>query len=144
MEYRPYKPEPADTDPIETQEWIESLEGVLQSGGRDRARFLLRQLIKEARYSDALPSGPTVTDYVNTIPVDEEPPYPGDENMEKRIRRIVRWNAAVMVHRANQRFPGLGGHLSTYASAASMGGMLVDDYQTALNLGEDIRFMQLP
>jgi len=120
VEYRPYRPEPADTDPVETREWVESLAGVLESGGRERARFLLGEVLKQARHADALPDGPLVTDYVNTIPVDQEPPYPGDEKMEKRIRRIVRWNAAVMVHRANQRYPGLGGHLSTYASAASL------------------------
>ncbi len=109
-----------DRDPIETWEWIESLDEVVRHAGRHRACFLIERILERARFHGCVPPGPLVTDYVNTIPPEEEPPYPGDEVLEKRIRRIIRWNAAVMVHRANSRFPGLGGHLSTYASAASL------------------------
>ena len=73
-----------------------------------------------ARSNDCLPGGPLTTDYVNTISAAEEPAYPGDRDMERRIRRIIRWNSAAMVVRANTNFPGLGGHMSTFASAASL------------------------
>jgi len=111
---------PDDHDPTQTREWIESLEEVVRFSGRHRACFLIERVLERARFHGCVPPGPLLTDYVNTIPVEEEPPYPGDEVLEKRIRRIIRWNAAVMVHRANTRFPGLGGHLSSYASAASL------------------------
>ncbi len=110
----------ADVDPIETGEWLDSFNAVLHTTGRERARFLLTKLIDRARAASAIPDGRLVSDFVNTIAHDEEPTYPGDLEMERRIRRIIRWNALAMVHRANARFPGLGGHLSTYASAASL------------------------
>lgn len=108
-----------DADPQETREWVESLAAVLDSQGPERARFLLRKVLERARMED-LGIEAIQTPYINTIPPDREPPYPGDEAMEKRIRRIVRWNAMAMVTRANHRHPGLGGHLATYASAASL------------------------
>ncbi len=107
-----------DIDPIETKEWIQSFDEVVQQRGRGRGSFLLSALLEEGRRLQAIPDGPLVTDYVNTIPVTEEPPYPGNEDLEVRLRRIIRWNAMVMVHRANTRFEGLGGHLSSYASAS--------------------------
>ena len=108
-----------DADPQETREWVESLAEVLASDGPERARFLLRKVLERARLDD-LGIEAIQTPYINTIAPDQEPPYPGDETMEKRIRRIVRWNAMAMVTRANHRYPGLGGHLATYASAASL------------------------
>ncbi len=115
-----YFRETTDPDPQETQEWVDSLESVVRFTGRHRAMYLMRRLMESARHQRVVPEGPLMTDYVNTIPVEEEAPFPGDKEMEGRIRRIIRWNAAAMVHRANIRFPGIGGHLSTYASSASL------------------------
>jgi pyruvate dehydrogenase E1 component len=109
-----------DPDPQETQEWIESLESVVEHSGAERARQLLDEVLGTARHHGVAPLSSLSTDYVNTIPVTEEPAFPGDEAMEKRIRRIIRWNAVAMVHRANTRFAGIGGHLSTYASSAAI------------------------
>ncbi|MEB2312101.1 MAG: pyruvate dehydrogenase (acetyl-transferring), homodimeric type [Sorangiineae bacterium] len=121
-----YRHDESDKDPTETREWIESIEQVIAASGRDRARYLLRRVLSNAGRNGVMPVGPLVTDYVNTIPREEEPPFPGDEAMEKRIRRIIRWNAVAMVQRANKRFPGIGGHLSSYASIASL-------YEVGLN-----------
>ncbi len=115
-----FRPEPVDGDPTETGEWVDSLEAVLQARGKPRARFLIKRIMEVARRRGALPEGPLTTDFVNTIPAAEEKEYPGDADLEKRIRRIIRWNAVAMVHRANTRSAGLGGHLSTYASSASL------------------------
>jgi pyruvate dehydrogenase E1 component len=114
-----FKQQLHDADPHETSEWIESLDRVLESGGRERAKFLLRKVLKRARMQH-LGIEVIQTPYINSISPEQEPPFPGDEEMEKRIRRIVRWNAMAMVTRANNRFPGIGGHLSTYASAAAL------------------------
>ncbi len=113
-------PEATDRDPKETQEWIDSLEAVIDIEGPERARYLMKRVLDAAALNRVAPKGPLVTDYVNTIHPDEEPDFPGDREMEKRIRRILRWNAMAMVQRANTNFPGLGGHLSSYASSASL------------------------
>jgi pyruvate dehydrogenase E1 component len=110
-------PEP---DSAEVQEWADSVDALLAARGRDRTRRILLHVLGRARRQGVGVPGPGVTDYVNTIPVADEPPYPGDEAMERRIRHYVRWNAAVMVARANRRVDGLGGHLATYASAATL------------------------
>jgi pyruvate dehydrogenase E1 component len=115
-----FRPEPSDRDPHETREWVESIESVIEDEGRDRARYLLKRVLESARRHRVVPVGPLTTDYVNTISREEETPFPGDEQLEKHIRRIIRWNAVAMVHRANTRFSGIGGHLSTYASSASL------------------------
>jgi len=112
-----YRPE-SDRDPQETQEWVESLEAVVEHEGRARAQYLLGKVLETARRERAEPVLPFTTDYVNTVPVEEEPPFPGDEALEERVRAIIRWNAAVMVHRANHHSDGIGGHISTYASSA--------------------------
>ncbi len=109
-----------DPDPIETREWVDSLDSVLAHRGRERTRYILETLIDRANVVNALPDEILITDYVNTIPVEEEPAFPGDVDMERRIRRIIRWNAMAMVVRANTQFDGIGGHISTYASAASL------------------------
>jgi len=114
-----FKQQLADADPQETAEWIEAFDAVAASAGPLRAAFLLRKLLKRARML-GLGIEPIQTPYINTISPEQEPPFPGDEAMEKRIRRIVRWNAMAMVSRANKRYPGIGGHLSTYASAAAL------------------------
>ncbi len=114
-----FKQQLYDSDPGETEEWIESLDWVLSNHGAQRARFLLRKVLKRARMQH-LGLELIQTPYINTISPEQEPAFPGDEEMEKRIRRIVRWNAMAMVTRANHRYPGIGGHLSTYASAAAL------------------------
>jgi pyruvate dehydrogenase E1 component len=109
-----------DADPDETREWVEALDDVVRTAGRERADFLLRKVLKRARQLRIGLPGLVQSRYINTISPEQEPPFPGDEQMELRIRRIIRWNAAIMVLRANHLFPGIGGHLSTYASAASL------------------------
>ncbi len=115
-----FKRQLPDPDPQETQEWLEALDGVLAAHGPERADFLLRKVLKRARQLRIGLPGLVQSRYINTISPEQEPAFPGDEQLELRVRRLVRWNAAVMVLRANQQFPGLGGHLSTYASAASL------------------------
>jgi len=109
-----------DIDPAETQEWLDSLDAVVGEHGRPRARYLLARLMERARDQGVDVPAMVTTDYINTIPADEEPWFPGDEQLERRIRACIRWNAVAMVDRANHRFPGLGGHLSTFASAAAL------------------------
>ena len=108
-----------DRDPQETAEWLEALGGVIEESPA-RARFLMHQLIREARNrSIGLPSLVS-TPYINTIPPEQEPEFPGDEDLERRIRRIIRWNAVLIITRGNKHSPNIGGHISTYASAASL------------------------
>ncbi|MGO8875911.1 MAG: pyruvate dehydrogenase (acetyl-transferring), homodimeric type [Acidimicrobiales bacterium] len=109
-----------DIDPEETTEWLDSFDSIVEQSGRDRARFLLMKLLERAR-ADQIGFPATVsTPYVNTIPAAREPWFPGDEHLERRIRAYIRWNAAVMVTRANSKDPGIGGHLSTYAGSAAL------------------------
>lgn len=117
MPFEAYHP---DLDPAETQEWLESFAEVVEREGVERAHFLLNKLLAQAHMEGVPQPVLFQTPYVNTIPPQEEPAYPGDEMMELRIRRIIRWNAVAMVLRANTRYSGIGGHLSTYASAASL------------------------
>jgi pyruvate dehydrogenase E1 component len=115
-----FKRQLPDPDPQETAEWIQALDDVVDATGRERAYFLLRKVLKRARQLDLGLGYLVNTPYINTISPEQEPAFPGDETMELRVRRIIRWNAAVMVLRANTKFPGIGGHLSTYASTASL------------------------
>ena len=109
-----------DTDPTETQEWLDSLDQVVAAEGTDRARFLMAKLLERAHETSVGIPGAVTTPYVNTIPAEEQPEFPGDADIERRIRRFVRWNAAVMVIKANHREKGIGGHLSTFASSATL------------------------
>ena len=109
-----------ESDLEETQEWLDSVDGLVAAEGIDPAGHVLNRAFERARSLGVQVPTPLVTDYVNTIPPSEEPPYPGDEAVEPRIRHYIRWNAAVMVARANRRFDGIGGHLATYASAATL------------------------
>ena len=115
-----YRQQLPDRDPQETEEWIDSIESIIDTKGQERARYLLQTLIREARKRDIAIPLLTNSPYVNTIPPEAEPEYPGDEIIEKKIRRMIRWNAAMMVSKANKNYSGIGGHISTYASAASL------------------------
>ena len=115
-----------DPDPEETSEWVDSLAAVVEKEGPERARFLLRKVFELAKdFEVELPELPS-TDFINTIPPDAEPEYPGDEELERRLLSIVRWNAAAIVSRANRPEIGVGGHMASYASAAEL-------YETAFN-----------
>ena len=115
-----FKQQLPDIDQGETSEWIDSLDQVVEDEGETRARFLLFKLLKRARQLQVGLPPLTNTRYINTISPEQEPFFPGDEEMERRIRRLIRWNAVAMVLRANTSYPGIGGHLATYASAATL------------------------
>src|SRR5690606_6525326 len=109
-----------DIDPEETQDWIDSFDGMLKERGRDRARYVMLRLLERARELQVGVPSLRSTDYINTIPPEREPWFPGDEHVERRIRAYIRWNAAIMVSRANRPEISVGGHIATYASAASL------------------------
>ncbi|WP_308608424.1 pyruvate dehydrogenase (acetyl-transferring), homodimeric type [uncultured Corynebacterium sp.] len=109
-----------DADPEETREWLESLDGLLEEAGPERARFLMLRLLERATAKRVALPPLTSTDLVNTIPTEMEPEFPGDEDIERRYRKWIRWNAAIMVHRAQRPGIGVGGHISTYAGAAPL------------------------
>ena len=133
-----------DPDPEETQEWIDSIEDALEEHGYDRTRFLLETLIDYAQTKGARLPFNTATPFINTILPTQQPQYPGDRQIERRLKSIVRWNAMAMVTKANNNTPGIGGHISTYASAATL-------YEVAFNHifkganheeGQDLIFFQ--
>ncbi|NUS45228.1 MAG: pyruvate dehydrogenase (acetyl-transferring), homodimeric type [Mycobacteriaceae bacterium] len=109
-----------DIDPEETSEWLQSFDQMLDEVGPGRARYLLLRLLERAGERRLSIPALTSTDYVNTIPTENEPWFPGDEEIERRYRAWIRWNAAVMVHRAQRPGIGVGGHISTYASSAAL------------------------
>ncbi|KAA8964483.1 pyruvate dehydrogenase (acetyl-transferring), homodimeric type [Mycobacterium sp.] len=109
-----------DIDPEETSEWLESFDELLERSGPARARYLLLRLLERAGEQRVAIPALTSTDYVNTIPTESEPWFPGDEDVERRYRAWIRWNAAIMVHRAQRPGVGVGGHISTYASSAAL------------------------
>ncbi len=115
-----------DDDPQETAEWLDGLEYVIQSGGPQRAAYLLGRLQQHALGHGVPCPAAATTPYVNTIPVAQQPDYPGDRDIERRIKNIIRWNAMAMVVRANRESHGIGGHISTFASAATL-------YEVAFN-----------
>lgn len=109
-----------DIDPEETGEWLESFDEMLEREGPQRARYLMLRLLERAGERHVSIPALTSTDYVNTIPTENEPWFPGDEEVERRYRAFIRWNAAIMVHRAQRPGIGVGGHISTYASSAAL------------------------
>ncbi len=109
-----------DPNPQETAEWLEALEELLERASPERARYLLARLTDAAQQRGAAPAAAVTTPYLNTIPRAEEEPYPGDRDLERRIKSLIRWNAMAMVVRANKYDPGIGGHISTYASLATL------------------------
>ena len=109
-----------DTDNLETQEWLESIQSVIDNSGVDRAYFILNRLISHSRINGVKMPFRPYTDYVNTIPLNQQKPYDGDRAIERRIKSIIRWNAMAMVVRANRKNHGIGGHISSYASSATL------------------------
>ncbi|SKB09371.1 pyruvate dehydrogenase (acetyl-transferring), homodimeric type [Aeromicrobium choanae] len=109
-----------DVDPDETRDWLSSLDQMVDERGRDRARYVMLRMLERSRERAVGMPALRSTDYINTIPPEREPDFPGDEDIERRIRSYIRWNAAVMVSRANRPGLGVGGHIATYQSAASL------------------------
>ena len=133
-----------DIDPQETQEWLEAIDAVLANEGTERAHFLLETLIDKARRSGAyLPYNPT-TAYVNTIPTHLQQRLPGNPDMERRIRALIRWNAIMTVLRANEKSPGVGGHIASFQSAATLYDVGFNHFFRAANdkFGGDLIFFQ--
>ncbi len=122
----PYIQQTTDVDPAETQEWLDSLEYIISSKGQDRAKYLLSVLEAHARTEGVDLPIKSNTPYINTIATADQPQYPGDRELERRIKSIIRWNAFAMVVRANKKYEGLGGHISTFASSATL-------YEVAFN-----------
>ena len=109
-----------DIDPLETQDWLKSIESVIREEGTERAQYIIEQIVNQARQGGVpLLFGSSTSNYINTIPVDEQPEYPGDWELERRIRSIVRWNAMMMVLRASKKDLDLGGHMASFQSAAT-------------------------
>lgn len=133
-----------DIDPLETQEWLDSLDAVLENEGIERAHFLLERLIDKARRSGAYLPYSANTAYVNTIPVQQQARFPGDRAMERRIRSFIRWNAMAMVVQANRLSSELGGHISTFASSATLYDIGFNHFFRAGNpdFGGDLIFIQ--
>ncbi len=133
-----------DIDPVETEEWMESLSAVLQKDGKHRAQFLIKKLIDHSykEGSDLILS--RNTPYINTIPPEEEAKSPGDQNIERKIRALIRWNAAAMVVRANKKNSELGGHIGTFASAATLYDVGMNHFWRAKNnkFGGDLIYFQ--
>src|SRR6185312_9403512 len=109
-----------ELDAIETREWLESLDYVLQRGGASRVGRLLQDLSNHAKEKGVSLPFTANTPYINSISADDEVPMPGDRDLERRIKSLVRWNAAAMVVRANRVEEGIGGHISTFASSATL------------------------
>ncbi len=133
-----------DIDPLETSEWLESLSAVIEKDGNQRAHYLIKELINKAYMEGANIPYTQNTPYINTIPVNEEKKSNGDQNIERRIRSLIRWNAAAMVVRANKKFPELGGHIGTFASAATLYDVGMNHFWRAKNnkFGGDLIYFQ--
>ena len=133
-----------DIDPLETNEWLESLSSVINKDGNQRAHYLIRELINKAYMEGANIPYTQNTPYINTIPANEEKKSNGDQNIERRIRSLIRWNSAAMVVRANKKFPELGGHIGTFASAATLYDVGMNHFWRAKNnkFGGDLIYFQ--
>src|SRR5437899_8001618 len=110
----------SDANPQETSEWLEALDEIIDESGTQRATFLIGRLLNRALEFGAVAPGGLNTPYINTIPPDQEVQYPGDRKIERTIKSLIRWNAMAMVVRANKYDSGIGGHISTYASLATL------------------------
>ena len=133
-----------DIDPIETNEWIESLNSVIESDGAPRASYLLNKVIDQAYKSGLVLPDTRTTPYINTNPPEAEAKSPGDQNIEKKLRAIIRWNAAAMVVKANKKSSELGGHIGTFASAATLYDVGMNHFWRAKNnkFGGDLVYFQ--
>jgi pyruvate dehydrogenase E1 component len=133
-----------DIDPIETKEWIESLNAVIENDGPSRASYLLNEVMSEAYTAGLVLPNTRTTPYINTIPPELEVKSPGDQNIEKKIRAYIRWNAAAMVVRANKISSDLGGHIGTFASAATLYDVGMNHFWRAKNkdFGGDLIYFQ--
>jgi pyruvate dehydrogenase E1 component len=133
-----------DIDPIETSEWIESLNAVIKNDGPSRASYLLNKVVSEAYTAGLVLPDTRTTPYINTIPTELEVRSPGDQNIEKKIRAYIRWNAAVMVVRANKISGEIGGHIGTFASAATLYDVGMNHFWRAKNkdFGGDLIYFQ--
>jgi len=133
-----------DPDPQETLEWVEAMRALVQVEGPDRARALLENLVDEAQKGGAHVSLGLETPYANTIPLDKQPEMPGNDELETRLRHYTRWNAAAMVLRANKQSSELGGHVASYASAATLYDVGFNHFWRAPSeqFGGDMVFMQ--
>ncbi len=133
----------ADLESIETTEWLDSLDYVLQSQGPARSGQLLLQLSEHARRRGIRLPFTANTPYVNTLTTDQEVPFPGSQEIERRIKSLVRWNAIAMVLRGNKKEPGIGGHISTFASAATLYEVGFNQFFRAGSAGDrDVVFYQ--
>ncbi|MDC3031090.1 pyruvate dehydrogenase (acetyl-transferring), homodimeric type, partial [Candidatus Pelagibacter sp.] len=134
----------ADIDPLETKDWLESLSAVISKDGNHRAHFLIKELINKAYREGANIPYTQNTPYINTIPPEAEVKSNGDQNIERRIRSLIRWNSAAMVVRANKKFPELGGHIGTFASAATLYDVGMNHFWRAKNnkFGGDLIYFQ--
>src|ERR671932_1064774 len=133
-----------DIDPAETQEWLESLEGVIEVEGQDRAAFLLDELLGRARRRGTPVPYSAATPYLNSIPPDREERHPGDRAIEHRIRSYVRWNALAIILRANKESSELGGHIASFQSAATLYdvGFMHFWHAPSANHGGDLVYIQ--
>src|SRR3979411_216605 len=110
----------AQPDPQETREWLDALDGVIEAEGAGRASELVGVVVERAARRGVRTPAAQTTPYVNTIPVDQQAPYPGDHDIEERLRHYIRWNAMAMVVRAQKDHSELGGHVATFSSAATL------------------------
>lgn len=133
-----------DIDPTETNEWIDSLNSVIENDGSSRASYLLNKVIDQAYKSGLVLPDTRTTPYINTIPPEAEIRSPGDQNIEKKLRAYIRWNAAAMVVKANKKSPELGGHIGTFASAATLYDVGMNHFWRAKNnkFGGDLIYFQ--
>ena len=133
-----------DIDPLETNDWLESLSAVISKDGNQRAHFLIKELINKAYREGANIPYTQNTPYINTITPEAEVKSSGDQNIERRIRSLIRWNSAAMVVRANKKFPELGGHIGTFASAATLYDVGMNHFWRAKNnrFGGDLIYFQ--
>tara|TARA_B110000211_G_scaffold119377_1_gene138223 strand:+ start:22 stop:3039 length:3018 start_codon:yes stop_codon:yes gene_type:complete len=133
-----------DIDPVETNEWIESLNSVIENDGSSRASYLLNKVIGQAYKSGLVLPDTRTTPYINTIPPEAETKSPGDQNIEKKIRAYIRWNAAALVVKANKKSSELGGHIGTFASAATLYDVGMNHFWRAKNnnFGGDLIYFQ--
>ena len=134
----------ADIDPVETKEWLDSISAVINNDGSERAHYLIKKLIAESYKEGQYQPLTRITPYINSIPVESEVKSPGDQNIERRIRSLIRWNAAAMVVKANKKNPELGGHIGTFASAATLYDVGMNHFWRAKNnkFGGDLIYFQ--